>query len=180
MAEDNVNFSPRFSLKRLRLNAEEYRKIKRPFPPLACATVSALVSAPAELVFEPRMPGENQRQTPATVPRADRKFKALFAPPRRPRPPQHPPPPAPPHPGLLHAAPRAVPARQRGLQPGGARRRATFAGAGQAPPHGVGRALHGALGRRLGRAGGGRARPSIPRRRPRRTPGAGVPPRVPP
>ena len=69
MAEDNVNFSPRFSPKRLRLNAEEYRKIKRPFPPLACATVSALVSAPAELVFEPRMPGEDQRQTPATVPR---------------------------------------------------------------------------------------------------------------
>jgi len=35
LAEDNVNFSPRFSPKRLRLNAEEYRKIKRPFPPLA-------------------------------------------------------------------------------------------------------------------------------------------------
>jgi hypothetical protein len=59
----------------LRLNAEEYRKIKRPFPPLACATVSALVSAPAELVFEPRMPGEDQRQTPATVPRL---FDELF------------------------------------------------------------------------------------------------------
>ena len=75
LAEDNVNFSPRFSPKRLRLNAEEYRKIKRPFPPLACATVSALVSAPAELVFEPRMPGEDQRQTPATVPRL---FDELF------------------------------------------------------------------------------------------------------
>ena len=75
LAEDNVNFSPRFSPKRLRLNAEEYRKIKRPVPPLACATVSALVSAPAELVFEPRMPGEDQRQTPATVPRL---FDELF------------------------------------------------------------------------------------------------------
>ena len=29
LAEDNVNFSPRFSPKRLRLNAEEYRKIKQ-------------------------------------------------------------------------------------------------------------------------------------------------------
>jgi hypothetical protein len=75
LAEDNVNFSPRFSPKRLRLNAEEYRKMKRPVPPLACATVSALVSAPAELVFEPRMPGEDQRQTPATVPRL---FDELF------------------------------------------------------------------------------------------------------
>jgi hypothetical protein len=51
----------------------QYRKIKRPFPPLACATVSALVSTPA--LFEPRMPSEDQRQTPATVPRL---FDELF------------------------------------------------------------------------------------------------------
>ena len=69
---------------------------------------------------------------------ADRKFKALFAPPRRPRPPPHPPSPAPLHPGLLRAAPRAALARRRGVPPGGARRHATFAGAGQAPPHGIG------------------------------------------
>ena len=37
--------------------------------------MSALVSAQAELVFEPQMPGEDQRQTPATVPRL---FDELF------------------------------------------------------------------------------------------------------
>src|SRR5712691_12831890 len=59
---------------------------------------------------------------------ADRKFQALFTPPRRPRLPQHPPPPAPPHPGRWRAAPRAAPARRRGLQPGGPRWRTVWTG----------------------------------------------------
>jgi len=61
---------------------------------------------------------------------ADRKFKALFAPSRRPRPPQHLPPPAPPHPECWGATPRATLARRRPAP--------TFAGAGQALLHGVG------------------------------------------
>src|SRR5215510_1800903 len=47
----------------------------------------------------------------------------LFTPPRRPRLPSIPPPPAPPHLGCWRAAPRAAPARRRGLQPDGTRGR---------------------------------------------------------
>src|SRR5215471_7774011 len=66
LAEDNVNFSPRFSPKRLRLNAEEYRKMKRPFPPLACATVSALVSVPPGARLAPP-----RRSAPALIQSAE-------------------------------------------------------------------------------------------------------------